>query len=123
VAQVLSEVYYFSRRVADEIARARRSGTRFSIVLFTALPAPGELPEIACVTWLPTILRHTRETDTVCRVTRDTIAVLLIDAAAEGAQQAAARLSEQLGDDANRWQVSVLRYPENHAHIEGYTAA
>jgi hypothetical protein len=113
VAQILSDLYYFTRRVQDEIARVRRSGTHFSIAVFTAQPAVGELPEEACVDGLPAILTGVRETDCVCRVDRETIAVLLIDAAGDGSRRASLRLLQRLGADAARWHVRVLEYPEH----------
>lgn len=56
MAQILSDISYFSRRVSDEAARAKRQGTQVSIAVFTSQPAPGEHSEIACVTRLPDIL-------------------------------------------------------------------
>lgn len=108
-------MYYFSRRVQDEMARARRAGTHFSIAIFTAQPSVGELPEVACVQGLPAILTGVRETDSVCRVDRETIAVLLIDASGEGSRVASLRLMQRLGADAARWHVRVLEYPEHES--------
>jgi hypothetical protein len=115
VGKILSDLPYFSRRVRDEVARSRRAGTRFSIVVFTSQPGMGELPEEACVRALPALLETVRETDTVCRLNTDSIAVLLIDASGEGSRQAAVRLLGRLGADAGRWRVSVFEYPERES--------
>jgi hypothetical protein len=112
VGQILSDFGYFSRRVHEEIARARRSGTRFSIAIFTSQPADGELPEFACVQGLPAILGGVRETDTVCRIGRDSIGVLLIDADGDGSRKASLRLLERIGGEVSRWSIRVLEYPE-----------
>lgn len=115
VNQLLCDISYFSRRVAEEVARARRSGTKFSIALFTSQPALEELPEIACVRGLPAILSGVRDTDTVCRFDNDSIAVLLIDADGEGSRKAALRLLERMGDNVGLWRISVLDYPERES--------
>jgi hypothetical protein len=115
VSQVLSDIAYFSRRVADEVARVKRSNSAFSIALFTSQPEPAELPEIACVRGLPAILDGVRETDAVCRIDNDSIAVLLIDTNGEGSRKAALRLLERMGDEIGRWRVSVLEYPERES--------
>jgi hypothetical protein len=115
VAQILSDLYYFTRRVQEEMARARRSGTRFSIAVFTAQPASDELPEMACVRGLPAVLTGIRETDTVCRIGLDTIVVLLVDANGDGSRRASLRLLQRLGGDAARWHVRVLEYPEQES--------
>ena len=112
MAQVLSDSYYFSRRLADEVARAERSGTRFSVVILRSEPRGGQLSEIACVESLPTVLSNVRDTDTVCRINHDSIAVLLIDADGEGSRVAALRLMDRMGADISRWSVSILEYPE-----------
>ena len=111
MGQILSDFYYFSRRAMEESARAKRTGTRFSIAVFTAQPEVGDLPEVACVRGLPGMLSGGRETDTVCRIGRTTIAVLLIDSDDEGSRKAALRLLERMGDEMGRWQVRVLEYP------------
>jgi hypothetical protein len=115
VGQILSEFYYFSRRVQEEIARVKRGASRFSIVVFTSQPPDGELPEIACVRSLPPILTGVRETDTVCRIGRDAIAVLLIDSDGEGSRKAALRLLERIGGETSRWSIRVLDYPEQES--------
>lgn len=115
MGQILSDFYYFSRRAMEESARAKRTGTRFSIAVFTAQPEAGDLPEVACVRGLPAILSGVRETDTVCRIGRNTIAVLLIDSDDEGSRRAALRLLERMGDEMGRWQVRVLEYPGNES--------
>jgi len=112
VGQILSDARYFTRRVGEEAARCERSGTRFSIAVFTSQPGDGELPEIACVLSLPALLASVRETDTVCRVDDDSIAVLLIDADGEGSRKAALRLLERIQAQAGHWQVRVFEYPE-----------
>lgn len=115
MGQLLKTSEYFSQRVLDEIARAKRSGTEFSIAVFKSQPAEGELPEVACVRGLPAILTGVRDTDSVCRIGTDTIAVLLIDAGGEGSRRAAVRLLERMGEDAGRWSVKVLEFPERES--------
>ena len=115
MGQVLSDLQYFSRRVHEEMARARRRSGRFSIAVFTSRPADGELPEMACVRGLPAILTGVRETDSVTRIDTDTIVVLLIDSMGEGSRRASIRLLHRLGTDASRWHVRVLEYPEHES--------
>ena len=100
MGQILSDFYYFSRRVQEEIARAKRGNARFGVVIFTSEPPDSELPEIACVRGLPAILSGVRETDTVCRIGRDSIAVLLADSDGEGSRTASLRLLERMGGAA-----------------------
>ena len=115
MGQILSDFYYFSRRVQEEIARSKRGNTRFGIVVLTSVPADAELPEIACVRNLPTILAGVRETDCVSRIGRDTIAILLTDADGDGARSASLRLFERIGGDASRWSVRVLEWPDHES--------
>lgn len=115
MAQVLSELSYFSRRLNEEIARAKRGRGRFSIAVFTSQPPSGEIPEIACTRGLPGLLTAVRETDCVARIGNDTITVLLIDSDGEGSRKAALRLLERVGDEASRWSVRVLEYPEQES--------
>lgn len=115
MGQMLSELDYFSRRLQEEIARAKRGHSQFSIVVFTSQPPDAELPEIACVRGLPAILTGVRETDCVTRASRDTIAVLLIDSDGEGSRAASLRLLERIGDAAARWTIRVLEYPEQES--------
>jgi hypothetical protein len=118
VSQILSDLTYFSRRVTEETARAKRTGGQFSVVLFRSQPSQDELPEIACVRGLPTITANVRDYDIVSRINRDTIAVLLIDTGDEGSRRAALRLLDRLGDSVNRWQVSFLDYPGRQHILE-----
>ncbi len=115
MGQLLKTSDYFSQRVLDEIARAKRSGTEFSIVIFKSQPGEDELPEVACVRGLPSILTGVRDTDSVCRIGNDTIAVLLIDANGQGSRTAAVRLIERMGDAAGRWSVKVLEFPDRES--------
>ena len=115
MGQVLSDSDYFVRRLAEEGARARRGKGGFSVVLFTSRPAEGELPEIACVRGLPSILTGVRETDCVARIGLDAIAVLLIDSEGEGSRAAATRLLERIGDAASHWDVRLLEYPDQES--------
>jgi len=111
MGQMLLDVSYFSKRVTEEVARARRSGTQFSVVIFRSQPRGDELPEMACVEALPAVLANVRDTDTVCRISHDSIAVLLIDSDGEGSRKAALRLMDRMGADLSRWSVSILEYP------------
>jgi hypothetical protein len=111
MGQILSEITYFTRRLGEESARARRSGLRFSVVLFTSQPPDGELPEIACVRGLPALLNGVRATDCVARIGPDTIAVLLIDSSDEGSRKAALRLAKRMGDASSCWAIRILDCP------------
>jgi hypothetical protein len=113
MGQVLSEFTYFSRRLTEEMARARRGNSRFSIALFTSQPPDGELPEIACVRGLPLILAGLRETDCVTRLGRDTIAVMLIDSSGDASRKAALRLVKLLGDASACWAIRIVEYPQH----------
>lgn len=115
MGQLLKTSEYFQQRVLDEIARSKRSGTDFSIVVFKSQPLDDELPEVACVRGLPAILTGVRDTDSVCRIGNDTIAVLLIDATGEGSRKAAVRLIERMGNEAGRWAVKVLEFPDRES--------
>ena len=115
MGQILSELDYFTRRMGEEIARARRGRSEFSIVVLTSQPPDAELPEIACIRGLPSVLTGVRETDCVARIGRDTIAIMLIDSDGEGSRNAALRLLERIGDAASRWSIRVLEYPAQEA--------
>lgn len=105
------DLAYFERRLSEEIARARRRDNLFSVVVFTSEPEEGELPDVACARGSTAILTGVRETDSVCRISDDSLAVLLVDADGEGSRGAALRLLERLGSDLGRWRVRVLDYP------------
>jgi hypothetical protein len=83
----------------------------FAIAIFTSRPGDGEMPDVACVRALPALLADIRETDTVCRIGDDRIAVLLIDAEGEGSLAAAERLTGDLAGHASSWDTAVLQYP------------
>ncbi len=117
MGQILSELYYFSRRLSEEIARVKRGHGQFSIVVFTSQPPEGELPEITCVRSLPGVLTGVRETDCVARIGNDTIAVLLIDSDSAGSSTAALRLLERIGGEASRWSIRILEYPEQESAL------
>jgi hypothetical protein len=112
MGQMLNDVTYFSRRLAEEMARSRRSGVGFSVVLLTSEPPDGELPEIACIRGLPNLLASVRQTDCVTRIGPGTIAVLLIDSTDEGSRKAALRLVKRLGETSACWGIRILEYPE-----------
>jgi hypothetical protein len=111
MGQVLMDLAYFERRLSEEVARARRRDNVFSVVVFTSEPEEGELPDVACARGSSKILTGVRETDSVCRISDDSLAVLLIDADGDGSRSAALRLLERLGADLGRWRVRVLDYP------------
>ena len=113
MAALLLEPTHFRAHVAQEIARARRSGGRFSVALFTIVPDYGEHPELACVAALPSLLSDVRETDSVCRVADDCIAVLFIDTDGGGSDRAAQRLLAGLRLHAIRWDIEIVEYPQD----------
>lgn len=119
MGQILSDPTYFSRRLTEEMARSRRSGVRFSVVLLTSQPADGELPEIACDRALPELLESVRQTDCVSRIGPATIAVMLIDASDAASRRAALRLVKQLGDASACWGVRIIEYPEQERILLG----
>jgi hypothetical protein len=123
MGQLLSEPWYFAVRLREESARSRRSGSLFSVVVFTSLPGYGEHPEVTCVRRLPAILANVRDTDTVCRIADDRIAVLLIDATAEGSARAADRLLARLADEASRWDAGMIQAASCGALIDEIEAA
>ncbi len=108
----LLEPSYFQERVKQEIARSKRSGVTFAVAVFTIVPDYGEHPEVACVRALPPLLEQVRETDSVCRISDDSIAVLLVDADASGSRTAASRLVAGLRQHANRWNMRIVEHRE-----------
>lgn len=111
VTILLLEPSYFRARVTQEVARAKRSGGVFALAVFTVVADYGEHPEVACVRALPSLLEDVRETDTVCRIGDDSIAILLIEADVPGSRAAASRLVAQLRRHASRWDVRIVEYP------------
>lgn len=112
MATFLLETSYFQERVKQEIARSKRSGVTFVVAVFTILSDYGEHPEVACVRALPRLLEQVRATDSVCRISDDSVAVLLVDADAAGSRTAASRLVTALRQHARRWDVRVVERRE-----------
>ena len=108
MATLLLEPAYFQARVRREIARAARGGGHFSVAVFTIISDYGEHPELACARAIPGLLNGVRDTDTVCRLRDDAIAVLLIDADGAGSAIAAERIVAGLRREADRWDVRIV---------------
>jgi pyridoxal biosynthesis lyase PdxS len=113
VASLLLDASQFRTRVAQEIARSKRSGVTFTVVTFTVVAEYGEHPALTCVRALPSLMEDVRGTDTVCRVEDDCIAALLIDAHVSGSAAAAERLVAGLREHADRWDTRIVEYPGN----------
>ena len=113
---------YMRARVHEELARARRHGRPFAVLIFELLPSSdGLLPHRKMTAGLEALNRLVRDTDAVGRAFDDTIVVLLVEADARGVRDTLIRLRNRLAQVAGSWQVTAYLFPQHEEAIEQLT--
>jgi hypothetical protein len=110
---------YFQSRLREELERARRHQRLFALLVFEAVPSTDGIPLRQKVEFaLDAIASQIRASDVVARVFDDTIAAMLVETDADGAQDALFRIRNRLVRQAGRWQVTTYHFPRDRAAIE-----
>lgn len=110
---------YLQARLREEIARAVRHGSRFSLVIFEEAPSGdglhlGQKMEYG----LQVLNGSVRDSDVVARVYDDTMAVLLIETTARDVHDALIRMRGRIARYAGTWHIVIYNYPEHAMYIE-----
>lgn len=114
----LGERTYFQARVRQELARSRRFGRPFVILMLEAHRGTDALPMRQRLTLGLEVLRGTlREYDLAYKVFEDTLAAVLLETDLMGARSALQRLNQRLSVKAGRWSIQVYPFPEREAEI------
>ncbi len=110
---------YIQSRIREEIARGKRHGHPFTLLVFEEVPAPdGIAPHKKMEYGLQALRGFARVEDVVARAFEDTIVVLLVETDARGAKDALLRMRNRLARGAGAWQVTMYQYPQHEAVIE-----
>ena len=103
---------YMRARLHEELARARRYGHPFAVLVFELLPsADGLLPHRKIDAGLQVLNASVRDEDCVGKAFDDTIVVLLVETDGRGAKDALIRLRNRLARFAGSWQVTAYTFP------------
>lgn len=110
---------YMQTHLREEIARARRYGHQFGLLIFEAIPSSDGIPlhgKIAA--GLEALQSAARACDVAARVYDDAIALLLVETDAHGARDALFRMRNMLARTAGAWRVTLYHFPEHSRSIE-----
>jgi hypothetical protein len=106
-------------RLREEIARAKRHGRQFGVVMFEEVPSADGLRLRQKLEYgMKALTATARDYDIVVRAYDDTIAVLLIETDARGMRDALFRLRSCMTRQAGSWKVTAYHYPEDAETIE-----
>jgi GGDEF domain-containing protein len=109
---------YFLWRLREELNRARRYGRPFTLVFFdTPAQGDGRAARRRTDAALAPLAARTRASDVLCRVSANSLAVLLMESPGAGAREALARLREAVPPD-DGWTVTVYVYPRDEQMID-----
>lgn len=110
----LHQLWYFERRLREEVARAVRVGGVFSLVVWQLQLLPGESLELEVVQRCASIISSSlREYDLATRVDEERCAALLLDADYQGAATVAHRIKCDLQvriRSAGKWRAGVATF-------------
>jgi GGDEF domain-containing protein len=113
---------YIQARIREEIARGKRHGRPFALLVFEQVPASDGIPTQKKMKYGLEALRGVaRIEDVVAQAFDDTIVVLLVETNARGAKDALLRMRNRLARGAGWWQVTTYQYPLHEAAIEALT--
>jgi GGDEF domain-containing protein len=113
---------YIQSRIREEIARGKRHGHPFALLVFEEVPASDGISTHKKMEYgLEALRRVARIDDVVARAFDDTIVVLLVETDARGAKDALLRMRNRLAQGAGWWQVTTYQYPLHGAAIEALT--
>jgi len=106
-------------RLREEIARSKRHGRQFGVLVFEEVPSSDGLRLRQKLEYgLQALSATARTYDIVWHAQEDTIAVLLIEADARGMRDALFRFRSCLTRQAGTWKVIAYHYPEDAEAIE-----
>ncbi len=109
---------YLQSRLREELARAKRFGHEFALLVFEMVPSSdGLLPHKKLDYGLQVLNHCVRACDTAAYVYDDTLAALLVETDAWGAKDALQRVRNLLQRHAGTWQVTVYHFPEHEEAI------
>jgi len=110
---------YMQSRLREEIARSKRHGRQFGVLVFEELPSADGLRLRQKLEYgLKALSATARNYDIVGRAYEDTIAVLLIETDARGMRDALFRFRSCMSRQAGTWKVIAYHYPEDAETIE-----
>jgi GGDEF domain-containing protein len=109
---------YMQDRLREEIARAKRYGTPFAVIVFEATASDGAPLRTRLERALQAIVPVVRPSDVVALVFEDTIAVLLVQTSAASAKDALLRMRDRVAQVSGSWSVTAYTYPRHEAAIE-----
>jgi hypothetical protein len=113
----------FQARVRQEIARSRRFGRPFVLVVLEAHRGNDALPLRERVSVGLNVLRGClREYDFCYKVFEDTLAAGLLETDYAGAKSALQRLTNGLATHGGRWDVTLYPFPEREPEISSLPA-
>ena len=111
---------YMQARLREEIARCRRFGGKFTLLMVEEMPSTDGLTiRRKLIEGLRVLQRITRSCDVVAHIFDDTIAVLLVETDSAHAKAALLRIQNYLARWAGVWAVSSYSFPEQEADIVG----
>src|SRR6185295_5545976 len=104
---------YMQSRLREEIARARRHNTPFTLVQFESIPADG-LPMHEKMKYaLDVVSASVRTSDVVALAFDDTIVALLVQTDILNAKDALQRIRSRVAQHSGMWRLSAYVYPDD----------
>ena len=108
---------YMQSRLREEIARARRHNTPFTLVQFEAVTADG-LPIHQKMKYaLDVVTASVRTSDVVALAFEDTIVALLVQTDVLSAKDALQRIRNGVAQQSGTWRLSDWVFPDDAAAI------
>jgi GGDEF domain-containing protein len=109
---------YMQARIREEIARCRRFGGAFTLIVVEELAgSDGFSLRRKLVEGLRVVEGAVREADVVARVFDDAIALLLIQTDTAGARDVLPRIRDRLARATGGWTFRVYSYPKDEDMI------
>lgn len=108
---------YMQSRLREEVARTRRHGGAFALLIFEAVPSEGLSITQKMHAASRELTGLMRASDVLAQVFDDTLALLLSDTDSHGAHDALFRLRSRIIQNTGRWEVLQLAYPQDSAAI------
>ena len=105
-------------RLREEIARAQRHNTPFTLVQFESVPGDG-LPMHQKMKYaLEVVTTSVRTSDVVALAFEDTIVALLVQTDSTSAKDALQRIRSRVAQQSGTWRLSSYVYPDDAEAIE-----
>jgi GGDEF domain-containing protein len=123
----LYELWYLELRLQEELARAARMNTIFSLACWQLKLLPGEEPSKSLLSQAAEIIAESlRSYDIVARIDEQRFVAILFDAQYEAASTVAFRIKGDLQvrlSSAGRWQAGVSAFPRDSVDADGLIQA